>query len=229
MHKLVYIVDDEKDIRELLKVNLKKYGFLSREFIDGKSFLRGLERNTPDLIILDLMLPGIDGIEITKILKKENKYQNIPIIMLTAKSDETDKILGLELGADDYVTKPFSPKELIARIKAVLRRKSNIEKEDKKNLQFGPIKIDLNTFQVFINSKEVNLTLTEFKILEILIRNKNRVCSRDFLLENLWGNEKIVIDRTIDVHIKHLRDKLGAAGNLIKNLRGIGYKIINEK
>jgi len=230
MDKLIFVVDDEKDIRELVSINLKKYGFKSKEFEDGKSLLKALEKTRPDLILLDIMMPGIDGIELTKIIKQEKQYKNIPIIMLTAKTDETDKIVGLEIGADDYVSKPFSPKELIARIKAVLRRYSE-EKEEAKSkiIKYGSITIDEDKIQVSVNDKIVNLTATEFKLLKILINNKGRVCSRDQLLDNLWGDEKIVIDRTIDVHIKHLRDKLGPAGKMIKNMRSFGYKIQNEK
>jgi len=230
MDKLIFVVDDEKDIRELVSVNLKKYGFKSKEFEDGKSLLKALEKTRPDLILLDIMMPGIDGIELTKIIKQEKQYKKIPIIMITAKTDETDKIVGLEIGADDYVSKPFSPKELIARIKAVLRRYSE-EKEEAKSkiIKYGSITIDEDKIQVSVNDKIVNLTATEFKLLKILINNKGRVCSRDQLLDNLWGDEKIVIDRTIDVHIKHLRDKLGPAGKMIKNMRSFGYKIQNEK
>ena len=230
MDKLIFVVDDEKDIRELVSVNLKKYGFKSKEFEDGKSLLKALEKTRPDLILLDIMMPGIDGIELTKIIKQEKQYKKIPIIMITAKTDETDKIVGLEIGADDYVSKPFSPKELIARIKAVLRRYSE-EKEEAKSkiIKYGSITIDEDKIQVSVNDKIVNLTATEFKLLKILINNKGRVCSREQLLDNLWGDEKIVIDRTIDVHIKHLRDKLGPAGKMIKNMRSFGYKIQNEK
>jgi DNA-binding response OmpR family regulator len=228
--KLIFVVDDEKDIRELLSINLKKYGFKSKEFADGNSLLKALAKTKPHLIILDIMMPGMDGIEITKHLKQEKSYADIPLIMLTAKTEETDKIVGLEIGADDYVTKPFSPKELIARIKAILRRYSK-EKEIKKDkiIKYGSITIDEEKIQVSVNDNIVNLTPTEFRLLKILIDNRGKVCSREQLLNNLWGDEKIVIDRTIDVHIKHLRDKLGVAGKMIKNLRSFGYKIQNEK
>jgi len=228
--KLIFVVDDEKDIRELLSINLKKYGFKSKEFSDGNSLLKAITKTKPDLIILDIMMPGMDGIEITKHLKQEKSYSDIPVIMLTAKTEETDKIVGLEIGADDYVTKPFSPKELIARIKAILRRYSK-EKDTQKGkiLKYGSITIDEEKIQVSVNDNIINLTPTEFRLLKILIDNKGKVCSREQLLNNLWGDEKIVIDRTIDVHIKHLRDKLGVAGKMIKNLRSFGYKIQNEK
>lgn len=229
MDKLIFVVDDEKDIRELVSVNLKKYGFKSKEFSDGSSMLLALPRIKPDLIILDVMMPGMDGIEITKKLKSDKNYNDIPIIILTAKTDETDKIVGLEMGADDYVSKPFSPKELIARIKAVLRRFSKNVDERQKIVKYKNITIDEQRVEVLMNNKPLNLTATEYNILRILIENKDRVCSRDYLMSNLWGDEKIVIDRTIDVHIKHLRDKLGPNGKMIKNIRGFGYKISNEK
>ncbi len=230
MEKLIYVVDDEKDIRELLSLNLKKYGFKSKEFTDGDSLLKAITKVKPDLIVLDIMMPGVDGLEIVKILKREKDYSNIPIIMLTAKTEESDKIVGLEIGADDYVSKPFSPKELVARIKAILRRYSESEEEPKnKVIRHGPITIDKVKIEVSVNNKIIDLTATEFKILNILIENKGRVCSRDAILTKLWGDEKIVIDRTIDVHIKHLRDKLGSAGKMIKNIRGFGYKIENAK
>jgi DNA-binding response OmpR family regulator len=229
MDKLIFVVDDEKDIRELVSVNLKKYGFKSKEFSDGNSLLTALPRIKPDLIILDIMMPGMDGIEITKKLKSDKNYEGIPIIILTAKTDETDKIVGLEIGADDYVSKPFSPKELIARIKAVLRRFSKNADERQKIVKYKNITIDEQRVEVLINNKPLDLTATECNILRILIENKGRVCSRDYLLSNLWGDEKIVVDRTIDVHIKHLRDKLGPNGRMIKNIRGFGYKVSNEK
>ncbi len=229
MEKLVYVVDDEEDIRELVSVNLKKYGFKTREYGDGNSLLRGISKAIPDLIILDIMMPGIDGIEVLKKIKSDKNYSSIPVILLTAKSEEVDKIVGFEVGADDYVTKPFSPKELAARVKAILRR-NDVKKEQKeKILKFGPILINTETFEVLVQDEKVTLTATEYKLLQILIENKERVCSREFLLNNLWGDEKIVVDRTIDVHIKHLRDKLGKTGKMIKNLRGFGYKITYEK
>ena len=224
MNKLVAIIDDEPDIVELVTIHLKKAMFKAKGFSDAESFYSFLEEKIPDLIILDLMLPDADGLEICKYLKKEDKYSSIPIIMLTAKGDETDKILGLEFGADDYVTKPFSPRELIARVKAILRRRRNVEESGKFDIG-GTLIIDTEKYEVFVEGKRVELTSTEFKILKLFISNKNKVFSRYDILDYLWGDEKIVLDRTIDVHIKNLRDKLGKAGQLIKNIRGIGYKL----
>ena len=185
---------------------------------------KSLPKSIPDLIILDIMMPGTDGIEACKILKKDEKYSRIPVIMLTARTEETDKIVGLEIGADDYMTKPFSPRELAARVKAVLRRAQRKE-EKAGGVEVAGIKMDTEAHEVFVKGKKVELTATEFKILEILTSRTGRVFSREQLLDNLWGNEKTVVDRTIDVHIKHLREKLGAAGKMIRNIRGVGYKI----
>ncbi|MEK6766784.1 MAG: response regulator [Planctomycetota bacterium] len=224
MNKLIAVIDDEPDIVELVTIHLKKAMFKVKGFSDAESFYRFLDEKIPDLIILDLMLPDADGLEICKYLKKEDKFSSIPIIMLTAKGDETDKILGLEFGADDYVTKPFSPRELVARVKAILRRRQKVEESGKLDVG-GILIIDTEKYEVFVEGKRVELTSTEFRILKLLLSKKSKVFSRNDILDYLWGHEKIVIDRTIDVHIKHLRDKLGKAGRFIKNIRGVGYKL----
>ncbi len=228
---MVFVVDDERDILELIEVNLIKNNYIAETFLSADVFFDRIKIKKPDLIILDLMLPDIDGLEICKLLKKDKDLETIPIIMLTAKTDESDVILGLELGADDYMLKPFSVKELISRIKAILRR-SNIRTETILDISKNDtieidnlIKIDLNLHSVFVSDKEIELTKTEFDILTILCQKRGWVFSREVLLDKLWGSDKFVIDRTIDVHIKHLRDKLGTAGTLIKNVRGVGYKI----
>ena len=224
MNKLIALVDDEPDILELASLHLKKSGFKVKEFPDAESFTTFLDTNIPDLIILDLMLPDTDGLEICKHLKRNDTFSSIPIIMLTAKGEETDKIIGLELGADDYVTKPFSPKELVARVKAVLRR--NIPQEDTKKIEIGGIlTIDQDKYRVTVNDTQIELTSTEFRILQLLASRKGSVFTRDTILDYLWGEEKAVIDRTVDVHIRHLREKLGNAAHFIKNVRGIGYKL----
>ena len=220
----ILIVDDEPDIVELVKINLEKNGFDVISSYTGGGIFDLFKKFSIDLVILDLMLPDIDGLEICKILKSENETKNIPIIMLTAKDTEIDKVLGLELGADDYITKPFSPRELVARVRAVLRRTR--KPSDESILKFDNIlKIDLKKFEVFVNGEKVNLTTTEFKLLKALAIRRGEVLSRNELLDYIWGNEKIVIDRTIDVHIKHLREKLGKVGKFIKNVRGVGYKL----
>lgn len=224
MDKLIAVVDDEEDIRELVSISLKKAGYKVKEYEDADSLLKSISKSIPDLIVLDLMMQGIDGIEACKILKRDNRYSKIPVIMLTARAEETDKIVGLEIGADDYMTKPFSPKELAARVKAVLRR-GDVKKETDAIVKFGGITIDSEKHEVMVRGKKVELTATEYRILEILASKKERVFSREQLLDTLWGNEKTVVDRTVDVHIKHLREKLGTSGKMIKNIRGVGYKI----
>ncbi|HUJ90668.1 MAG TPA: response regulator transcription factor [Syntrophorhabdales bacterium] len=225
MNELIAILDDEPDILELLSVHLKKNRFRVREFPDAESFYRFLHSEVPDLVILDLMLPDADGFEVCKYLRKTDKLVSVPIIMLTARVGETDKILGLELGADDYVTKPFSPSELVARVKAVLRRREP-RKEDVERIDIeGILSLDLQRHEVSVKGKKVELTSTEFRILQMLASKKGWVFSRDKILDYLWGNEKTVVDRTVDVHIKHLREKLGAGAKLIKNIRGVGYKL----
>ena len=233
MSKLIAIIDDEPDIVELVSIHLKKAMFNVKGFSDAEGLYRFLglsdghcqaSEQIPDLIILDLMLPDADGVEICKNLKKRDKYSSIPIIMLTAKGEETDKILGLEFGADDYVTKPFSPRELVARVKAVLRRHQKIDESGKLNIG-GILIIDTEKHEVTVKGQMIDLTSTEFRILKLFVSNKSKVFSRYDILDYLWGDEKIVLDRTIDVHIKNLRDKLGKAGQLIRNIRGVGYKL----
>ncbi len=223
--KLIAIIDDESDIRELLTVNLKKNGFDSVEFENSNGFYEYLENRDVSLIILDLMLPNEDGFEICKNLKKNQYTKKIPIIMLTAKVDETDKIIGLELGADDYITKPFSPKELIARVKAVLRRMDN-NNEEEKVIKIGEdIIINTEMHEVYTKGEKTKLTATEYNILLILSKRKGWVFSRKKILDMLWGSEKYVTERTVDVHIKHLREKLKKAGKYIKNIHSVGYKV----
>ena len=223
MNKLIAVIDDEPDILELVSLHLARAGFKVKEFLNAEDFFKFLSSKIPDLIILDLMLPDSDGIEICKYLKSNQEFSSIPVIMLTARADETDKVLGLELGADDYVTKPFSPRELVARVKAVLRRKTQ---DSGKKIKIGDILlIDLNKFQVFVENKKIDLTPTEFRILKILASKKGWVFTRDQILDHLWGHDKAVLDRTIDVHIRNLREKLGKAKKFIKNVRGVGYKI----
>lgn len=224
MNKLIAVVDDESDITELVALHLGKAGFAVKELNEPRGFLKYLHKHKPDLVILDLMLPGTDGLEICKFMKSNKEYSSIPIIMLTAKAEEADKIVGLELGADDYVTKPFSPKELVARVKAVLRGRDQARgKESSKKGRL--LEIDRNKHEVIAEGKRIDLTATEFKILELLMSKKGWVFSRDNILDALWGEDKVVIDRTIDVHVKNLREKLGKAGQAIKNVRGTGYKL----
>lgn len=222
--KLVVVVDDEPDITELISIHLAKSGFKVKSFEDANGLFKYLKTNKPDLFVLDIMLPDADGFEICKHLKKDEKFASIPVIMLTARADEMDKIIGLEIGADDYVTKPFSPRELVARIKAVLRREEKVVMTHK--IVIGDIlTIDLQKYDVFVENKKVELTSTEFRILKLISERKGWVYSREQILDYLGVNDKGVLDRTIDVHIKNLREKLGIAGPYIKNIRGVGYKL----
>ncbi|MCX8045240.1 MAG: response regulator transcription factor [Desulfobacterota bacterium] len=224
MKKTIALIEDEPDIVELISLHLTKAGYAVKAFLSGADFLAFLDKRTPELIILDLMLPDIDGLEICKLIRKRDVTAGIPIIMLTAKSEEMDKVLGLEIGADDYMTKPFSTKELIARVKALLRRHE--PQRSLKKIEIGDmLTIDLGKYEVLVGGKRVELTPTEFKILELLSSKKGWVFSREQILDHLWGTEKAVIDRTVDVHIRHLREKIGEAAHLIKNIRGVGYKI----
>jgi len=224
MSRLIAVVEDESDIANLVELHLKKANFRVKKFADGSSFLQFLEYETPALVILDLMLPDMDGIEICKFIRGNKRYSTIPIIMLTARSEEADRVLGLEIGADDYIVKPFSPRELVARVKAVLRRAEKQETPEILNIG-DVVKIDLSRHKVWVYKKEIELTPTEFKILSLLAERKGWVFSRRQILQYLWGNDKIVLERTVDVHIKHLREKLGEAGRFIKNVRGVGYKL----
>lgn len=224
MHK-VLIVEDEEHIAELIKYNLEINGFDTSLAIDGYEATEKANLLVPDLILLDIMLPKRDGIEVCKILKTNNQTKDIPIIMLTAKSEELDKVLGLEIGADDYITKPFSVRELLARIKAVLRR-SNKDKEKVETLiRFGDIVIDIEKHTVAKDGKIIELTLKEFKLLKILAENKGKVLSRNFLLDEVWGYDYFGETRTVDVHIRHLRKKIGDNMGIIETVRGVGYKI----
>lgn len=222
--KTIAVVDDEADICELVSLALTKAGYKVKTFEDGESLFKYLKTNVPELVILDLMLPDSDGFEICKYLKKEEKFSHIPVIMLTARTEEMDKVLGLELGADDYVTKPFSTRELVARVKAVLRRDQNVVKTQKTRI--GDIlEIDHQKYEVTVKDEKVELTSTEFRILKLLSERRGWVYSREQILDYLGSQEKGVLDRTVDVHIKNLREKLGIAGKFIKNIRGVGYKL----
>jgi two-component system alkaline phosphatase synthesis response regulator PhoP len=230
MKEKILIVDDEKDIVKMLEYNLKKEGFRTITAYDGEEALDRVHREHPDLILLDLMLPGLDGLEVCKTLKQEKKTQGIPLIMLTAKTQETDKIVGLELGADDYVTKPFSPRELIARVKAVLRRGK--EKEALPEVvTIGDMEIDFSRIAVNLKGKPVELTAKEFELLRTLIKVKGRVLSRDYLLDTIWGFDKAaeIQTRTVDVHIRTLRKKLKAEAKHIITVKNYGYRFQQEE
>lgn len=225
MKEKILIVEDEKDIIKMLEYNLKKEGFKVIAACNGEDALDLAGRQQPDLILLDLMLPGMDGLEACKALKKESKTGSIPIIMLTAKSQESDKVVGLELGADDYITKPFSVRELIARIKAVLRRVTEKEKLPE-IFQAEDLKIDFAKICVTIKDKPVELTAKEFELLKTLLKAKGRVLSRDYLLDTIWGFDHAmeIQTRTVDVHIRTLRKKLKNASKYIITVKNYGYR-----
>jgi phosphate regulon transcriptional regulator PhoB len=230
MREKILIVEDEKDIVKMLEYNLKKEGFRVISASDGEDALDLAVREHPDILLLDLMLPGIDGLEVCRSLKKENKTSSIPVIMLTAKGQESDKVVGLELGADDYITKPFSPRELIARIKAVLRRAK--EKENLPEVfQSGELKVDFAKISLSVKDKPVELTAKEFELLRTLLKAKGRVLSRDYLLDSIWGYDHAIEiqTRTVDVHIRTLRKKLKSAAKMIVTVKNYGYKFEAEE
>lgn len=229
MQEKILIVDDEKDIVKMLDYNLKKEGYRTISAYDGEYALDLAGREHPDLIILDLMLPGLSGLEVCKALKKDSKTAVVPIIMLTAKTQEADKIVGLELGADDYMTKPFSPRELIARIKAVLRRVKEKEKLPEIFLS-GDLKIDFGKIAVLVKERPVELTAKEFELLKTLLKAKGRVLSRDYLLDTIWGfdNALEIQTRTVDVHIRSLRKKLKTEAKRIITVKNYGYRFEGE-
>jgi two-component system alkaline phosphatase synthesis response regulator PhoP len=226
----ILIVDDEANIRELISYNLKSNGYNTISADNGISALKIIEEEKPALILLDLMLPGMDGFEVCKEVRKNNEISATPIIMISAKGEEFDKVLGLELGADDYMTKPFSVRELLARVKAVLRRTTLRPLET--NLIFQNINVDFDKHEVTKNGQKIDLTLKEFELLEILIKNKGRVMTRDFLLDKIWGYEYIGETRTVDVHIRHLRQKIeddDKNPRFIETIRGVGYRFNLEE
>ena len=223
--KRILIVEDEKDVVDLLTLNLRKAGGFTISIAnDGAAGLAKAREEKPDIIILDLMLPKMPGLEVCKILKSELATRHIPILMLTARAEEIDRIVGLEFGADDYVTKPFSPREVMLRIRAILRR----GEKPQETLQAGPISIDPARHQVRVSGKRVHLTSLEFKLLRTLMQRRGRVQDRDKLLNDVWGYESVIDTRTVDTHVRRLREKLGKAGDAIETVRGFGYRLREE-
>jgi len=232
MNKIILVVDDEKDIVELVAYNLEREGYQIAKAYDGHQALRYIRENQPDLVILDLMLPGISGLEICRLIRKKPETEGLPIIMLTAKSDSVDKIMGLEIGADDYLTKPFNVRELLARVRAVLRRwEIRAELEDVDKISFKGLAIDFRTYEVTVEGKKVDLGPTELKLLRFFIMNPGRVYTRDQLLDHVWGNESFVEPRTVDVHVSRLRAAIEQDKEnpeYILTVRGIGYKFAEK-
>lgn len=225
MKQKILVVDDEADVVELIEYNLRNVGFDVVCATDGEEALAKIKTTLPDMIVLDIMLPGKDGFEVCKQLKRDPKTANIPIIMLTAKAAEVDRVVGLELGADDYITKPFSPRELVLRIKALFRRLTPPSIQES-IIKYGKLIIDPIKHEVTVDNKEIDLTPTEFKLLHFLAANRGRVQSRDRLLQEVWGYEGMLDTRTVDTHIRRLREKLGKAGEYIETVRGFGYKFV---
>lgn len=220
---MIYCVEDERNIRELLVYTLGTTGFEAKGIRDGKELKKALKEELPELILLDIMLPGEDGYSILENLKKSQETKDIPVIMVTAKEAEYDKVRGLDSGADDYITKPFGMMEFIARVKAVLRRVS--KQSGKKEYTYKGLTIHVERHQVFDGERQVELTLKEFELLRYLMENQGIVLSRDQILEKIWGYEFSGETRTVDVHIRTLRQKLGESGFLIETVRGVGYRI----
>jgi two-component system phosphate regulon response regulator PhoB len=222
--KTILVIEDERDLAELISFNLEKEGYRVMTATDGASGLETARNSLPDLILLDLMLPGITGIEICKILKRSEKTSKVPVIMLTAKGEEIDRVVGFEVGADDYVVKPFSNRELMLRVKAVLRRGGQ-DQPAERIIRIGSVSIDTSRHMVTCAGEEIVLTTTEYKLLINLAERPGRVQSRDILLKNVWGYNYIGDTRTVDTHITRLRNKLGEGGDMIKTVRGFGYKM----
>jgi DNA-binding response OmpR family regulator len=221
----ILVVEDEKDLREVLTYNLGREGYKVLSAETGSEGLKRARKDVPDLLLLDLMLPDLDGIEICRRLKKDPVTSSLPIIMVTAKGEESDVVLGLGVGADDYVTKPFSPKELLARVKAVLRRGPQREDaEAAKRLVRGPLVVDSERHQVLLGGQDVRLTATEFRLLHFLALHPGRVFSRDQLMRRVMGEEVVLVDRNVDVHVRAIRAKLGEQRELIETVRGVGYR-----
>ena len=220
---MIYCVEDDDNIRELVIYTLETTGLKARGFAEGSAFMEALAFDTPELILLDIMLPGDDGLEPLKKLKSSPKTKGIPVIMVTAKGTEYDKVVGLDSGADDYVTKPFGMMELVSRIKAVLRRSGKVE--DRIDMELAGVRMDIRKHEVTVDGKQVALTLKEFELLEKLMRNQGIVLTRDQLLTEIWGYDFDGETRTVDVHIRTLRQKLGEKGEIIQTVRGVGYRV----
>jgi DNA-binding response OmpR family regulator len=229
MADTILVVDDERDIVDLVSYNLAKAGFKVEKAYDGESALRLAAQKHPNVMVLDLMLPGMDGLEVCRKLRSLEGGRQVMVLMLTAKSEETDKVVGLEVGADDYLTKPFSPRELVARIRALLRRsRPSGEMPPPKRLEIQGLVIDKDRHEVLVRAKPVELTAKEFSLLYYLASRPGRVVTREILLSDVWSMDEEVETRTVDVHMRRLREKLGPAKNLLQTVRGVGYKFKAE-
>jgi DNA-binding response OmpR family regulator len=223
MKPKILVVDDEPDALEVLGFKLREAGYVPVFAQDGARALAAVRAERPALVVLDLMLPEVDGLEVCKLLRRDPATAAIPILMLTARAAEMDRIVGLELGADDYVTKPFSPRELVLRIKKLLARASQAD-DPAAHLRIGPLDLDVAHHSATVSGRALTLTATEFKLLEVLARRRGRVQTRDRLLQDVWGYENPIDTRTVDTHIRRLREKLGAAADYLETVRGVGYR-----
>jgi two-component system phosphate regulon response regulator PhoB len=224
MKKYVLLVEDEPDLNQTVAFNLDSEGYSVESAFNGKEALKLIEEKTPDLILLDLMLPDMSGLEICRILRSPKKTKNIPIMMVTAKGEEIDRIVGFELGADDYIVKPFSIREFMLRVAAMLKRSGDKKNNDEEKIIFGSLEIDIAAHRVKLKDKEVPLTAKEFSLLHYLVERIGRVSTRDALLDDVWGYNCEVTTRTVDTHVKRLRAKLSDVGNNIETVRGVGYR-----
>lgn len=222
---MIFILEDEKDLAQLVAYHLGKEGFQTRIYQDGRIAYQAISKEIPDLIILDLMLPGIGGLEICRLMRAQETSKKIPILILTAKGEEIDRVVGFEMGADDYMVKPFSPRELILRVKAILKRIQPSQQEVSELLRIDNLKLDLAQYRVWVAQEEIFLTRTEFKLLQFLLESQGRILTRDLLLDRVWGYESEVTTRTVDTHMTRLREKLKSKGDLIETVRGVGYRL----
>jgi two-component system alkaline phosphatase synthesis response regulator PhoP len=225
------VVEDEKNIRELISFNLEENGYEVKAFENGDRLVEAIAERKPDLFVLDIMLPGIDGLEICRRIKQDPDLKRIPIVLLTAKSEEFDKVLGLELGAEDYITKPFSVREFVTRIKVIFRRQMDLTENDTEIIKAGRISVDIARHEVYKDDKPIEVTFKEFELLKLLIANKGKAISRETLLDKIWGFDFYGETRTVDVHIRYLRQKLEDDNNpiYIETIRGVGYRFSDKE
>ncbi len=228
MKKNILIVEDEPDAVELLELHLKNAGYDVTLAEDGEEALRKIHKSIPDLVILDLMIPEINGLEVCKVIRKDPATESIPVVMCTAKASEIDKVLGLELGADDYITKPFSPRELVLRVKNLLKRNNKTQQPEKNKIRIGNITVDKSSHDVLVGDSIIDLTATEYKLLMLFLDRIGRVQSREVLLRDVWGYQSDIDTRTVDTHVQRLRTKLLSSSNHIVTVRGFGYKFLTE-
>jgi len=226
MKQKILIVDDEPDVVQLIDYNLKAAGYDVVTAADGTEALDKARTASPNLIILDLMLPEVDGLDVCKVLRRDRSTAGIPIVMLTAKATETDRVLGLELGADDYVTKPFSPRELVLRVKRLLRAEAPVDDND--TIEVGELSVDIPRHEARVKGKSMELTATEFRLLTVLLKRRGRVQTREQLLRDVWEYDTLIDTRTVDTHMRRLREKLGPAAKYLDTVRGVGYRFLSE-